>query len=180
MLDGNKTLFAPPWGQTCVLFSLCQMGHFGSRNGSRFGLDWVEERSIAWLEWVRKGILHVSPWENRLNQVRISLDSPRLRNLPSDSISQYLSISKAQTHTIFTKSYINIRLPWLIDRGYGSFNQSIKEALCSPIATTNREHPLRSPLKCPSDTHRYSTIVPVTPLLKARTPLPLDPTSVYK
>ncbi len=29
-------------------------------------LDWAEVRSIACLEWVCKGVLHGSPWENRL------------------------------------------------------------------------------------------------------------------
>ncbi len=39
---------------------------FGNKNGSRlFGLDWVDGGSIACLEWVRKGVLHRSPWESR-------------------------------------------------------------------------------------------------------------------
>ncbi len=52
----------------------------------------------------------------------------------------------------------------------------INERLSSPIAATNYRGPLCSPLKYLSD--RY--IVPVTPLLEASTPLPLDPASVYK
>ncbi len=52
----NKSLCTP-----CVMFSLCQKGHFGNRIGSL-----VDGRSIAWLEWVRKGVLHGSPWENCL------------------------------------------------------------------------------------------------------------------
>ncbi len=31
-----------------------------------FRLDWVDGRSIACLESVCKGVLHGSPWENRL------------------------------------------------------------------------------------------------------------------
>jgi hypothetical protein len=30
-----------------------------------YRLGWVDGRSIACLEWVRKGVLHGSPWENR-------------------------------------------------------------------------------------------------------------------
>ncbi len=51
--------------------------------------------------------------------------------------------------------------------------------LSSPIAATN-ERPLRSPLKHPSGTHWYNTNRTCDPLLEASTPLPPDPTFVYK
>ncbi len=41
----NKLSSHPHEGKICVLFSLCQNGHFGNRNGSRV---W------AWLGWLKK------------------------------------------------------------------------------------------------------------------------------
>jgi hypothetical protein len=43
------------------------VSYFNCVKWSIFGPDWVDGRSIAWLEWVTKGVLHRSPWENRLN-----------------------------------------------------------------------------------------------------------------
>ncbi len=68
MFDGKIEISLHPHeGKILVLFSLCQTGHFGNRNGSWvFGPDWIDGRSIACLDWVCKGVLHWSPWENRL------------------------------------------------------------------------------------------------------------------
>ncbi len=52
----------PHEGEICVLFSLCQTGHFGNKNVSWvFGPDWVDGKSIAWLEGVRKGVFAREP-----------------------------------------------------------------------------------------------------------------------
>ncbi len=48
-------------------FHCVKRGILGIGTVHGFGPDWVDGRNIAWLEWVHKGVLNGSPWENRLN-----------------------------------------------------------------------------------------------------------------
>ncbi len=61
-----NSLCTPTRAKSVSYFHCVKRGILGIGMVHGFGPDWVDGRSIAWLEWVRKGVLHGSPWENHL------------------------------------------------------------------------------------------------------------------
>ncbi len=61
-----NSLCTPKRAKSVSCFHFVKRDILGIGTVHGFGPDWVDGRGMACLEWVRKGDLHGSPWENRL------------------------------------------------------------------------------------------------------------------
>ncbi len=82
----DNSLRNPMRAKSVSYFHCVKQGILGIGTVQGFGTDWVDGRSIAWLEWVPKGVLHGSPWECYGSPVRFFIVNIDTMETVSDCI----------------------------------------------------------------------------------------------